>query len=107
MNSTIQYYKMLLRVIYDGNPLVPQTCKGLDGQIVTSLTSNYLCLQCSSIVPEEERTKHGNKKSHRFCVSHHAHYHIPFVFTDRFQMLILEVVLCSANSVRISCGTRL
>ncbi|KAI1760921.1 ubiquitin carboxyl-terminal hydrolase [Hypoxylon sp. FL1150] len=68
MNSSIQYYKMLLRVIFDGNPLVPQTCKGPDGQIITSLTSNYLCLQCSSIVPEEERTKHGNKKSHRFYV---------------------------------------
>lgn len=58
---------MLLRVIFDNTPLVPQTCKGPDGQIVTSLTSNYLCLQCSTIVPEEERSKHGNKKSHRFC----------------------------------------
>ncbi|KAI0165074.1 ubiquitin carboxyl-terminal hydrolase [Hypoxylon sp. FL1284] len=68
MSSSIQYYKMLLRVVFDGNPLIPQTSKGPDGQISTSLTSNYLCLQCSSIVPEEERTKHGNKKSHRFYV---------------------------------------
>ncbi|KAL7619963.1 hypothetical protein AAE478_010510 [Parahypoxylon ruwenzoriense] len=68
MNSSIQYYKMLLRVIFDNNPLVPQTSKGPEGQITTSLTSNYLCLQCSTIVPEEERIKHGNKKSHRFYV---------------------------------------
>lgn len=67
MNNAVQYYKMLLRVIFDGEPIVPQTCKGSDGQIVTSLTSNYLCLQCSTIASEEERIKHGNKKSHRFC----------------------------------------
>ncbi|KAI1080287.1 ubiquitin carboxyl-terminal hydrolase [Whalleya microplaca] len=67
-NNSIQYYKMLLRVIFDNTPLVPQTSKNLDGQVITSLTSNYLCLQCSTIVPEEERVKHGNKKSHRFYV---------------------------------------
>ncbi|KAI0474260.1 ubiquitin carboxyl-terminal hydrolase [Xylaria cf. heliscus] len=67
-NSSIQYYKMLLRVIFDKDPLISQTSKALDGQITTSLTSNYLCLQCSAILPEEERVKHGNKKSHRFYV---------------------------------------
>ncbi|KAI0857547.1 ubiquitin carboxyl-terminal hydrolase [Xylaria cubensis] len=68
MNSSIQYYKMLLRVIFDKDTLIAQTSKALDGQITTSLTSNYLCLQCSAILPEEERVKHGNKKSHRFYV---------------------------------------
>lgn len=67
MNSSIQYYKMLLRVIFDNTPIVPQTSKSPDGVIATSLTSNYLCLQCSTIVPEEDREKHGQKKSHRFC----------------------------------------
>lgn len=67
MNSSIQYYKMLLRVIFDKAPAVPQTFKSPDGLIATSLTSNYLCLQCSTIVAEEDREKHGQKKSHRFC----------------------------------------
>ncbi|KAI0097452.1 ubiquitin carboxyl-terminal hydrolase [Nemania sp. FL0031] len=67
-NSSIQYYKMLLRVIFDKDPIISQTSKASDGQINTSLTSNYLCLQCSAILPEEERAKHGNKKSHRFYV---------------------------------------
>ncbi|KAI0475019.1 ubiquitin carboxyl-terminal hydrolase [Xylariaceae sp. FL0804] len=68
MNSSIQYYKMLLRVVFDNTPVVPQTSKGPDGLVTTSLTSNYLCLQCSTIVPEEERARHGNKKIHRFYV---------------------------------------
>ncbi|KAK6069608.1 ubiquitin carboxyl-terminal hydrolase 2 [Seiridium cupressi] len=68
MASSIQYYKMLLRVIYDSTAVVPQTSKIPEGIITTSLTSNYLCLQCSAIVPEEERTKHASKKGHRFYV---------------------------------------
>lgn len=59
---------MILRVIYDNTALVPQTSKSPTGQAVTSLTSNYLCLQCPAILAEEERLKHGNKKSHRFCM---------------------------------------
>ena len=68
MNSSIQYYKMLLRVIFDNTQIVPQTSKSPDGVIATSLTSNNLCLQCSTIVPEDDREKHGQKKSHRFCM---------------------------------------
>ncbi|KAK8013367.1 Ubiquitin carboxyl-terminal hydrolase [Apiospora marii] len=68
MNSSIQYYKMLLRVIFDSTPVVPQTSKSPDNVVATSLTSNYLCLQCSTIVTEEDRAKHGSKKSHRFYV---------------------------------------
>lgn len=59
---------MLLRVIFDNTPIVPQTSKNPENVVATSLTSNYLCLQCSTIIPEEDRAKHGQKKSHRFYV---------------------------------------
>ncbi|KAI5925615.1 ubiquitin carboxyl-terminal hydrolase [Camillea tinctor] len=68
MNSSIQYYKMLLRVIFDNTPIIPQTSKDPTGTVATSLTSNYLCLQCPAIVPDEDRAKHGDKKMHRFYV---------------------------------------
>ncbi|KAM7221523.1 ubiquitin carboxyl-terminal hydrolase [Rhypophila decipiens] len=67
-NTSIQHYKAILRAIFDQSPLISQTSKTIDGQIVTSLTPTYLCLQCPSISSEEDRTKHGNKKSHRFYV---------------------------------------
>lgn len=67
MNSCISHYKMILRGIFDNTPIVPQTSTNNDGRPVTTLTSNYLCLQCPSTVTEEDRLKHGNKKSHRFC----------------------------------------
>jgi ubiquitin carboxyl-terminal hydrolase 22/27/51 len=57
-----------LRSIFDTTPLIPQTAKAIDGQIVTSLTPTYLCLQCPSTLTEDDRTKHGTKKSHRFCM---------------------------------------
>jgi len=66
-NTSIQHYKSILRSIFDTTPLIPQTAKAIDGQIVTSLTPTYLCLQCPSTLTEEDRTKHGTKKSHRFC----------------------------------------
>lgn len=66
MNSSITHYKLILRGIFDATPIVPQTST-LDGRPVTSLTSNYLCLQCPSTVTEEERLRHGTKKQHRFC----------------------------------------
>ncbi|KAL2210521.1 cysteine proteinase [Sarocladium strictum] len=68
MNSCISHYKMILRGIFDSTPIVPQTSTNNDGRPVTTLTSNYLCLQCPSTVTEEDRLKHGNKKSHRFYV---------------------------------------
>lgn len=67
-NTSIQHYKAILRSIFDMTPLIPQTAKAIDGQIVTSLTPTYLCLQCPSTLTEEDRTKHGSKKSHRFCM---------------------------------------
>lgn len=46
-----------------------QTAKAMDsGAITTSLTPTYLCLQCPSILSEEDLAKHGNRKSHRFCM---------------------------------------
>lgn len=68
-NTSIAHYKMILRGIFDSIPIVPQTSKTSDGNPLTTLTSNYLCLQCPSTVTEEERLKHGNKKMHRFCMS--------------------------------------
>lgn len=41
--------------------------KDSDGKVISSLTSNYLCLQCPAIEKEETMAKHGTKKSHRFC----------------------------------------
>ncbi|TDZ35108.1 Ubiquitin carboxyl-terminal hydrolase 8 [Colletotrichum sidae] len=68
MNQSIHHYKMILRNIFELTPVISQTTKTPDGQAMTSLTSNYLCLQCSSIVTEDERLKHGTKKQHRFYV---------------------------------------
>ncbi|KAJ9165174.1 Ubiquitinyl hydrolase 1 [Coniochaeta hoffmannii] len=68
INTSIQHYKMILRSIFDNNTIIPQTSKSSDGQVVTSLTSTYLCLQCPSTLTEEERAKHGKQKSHRFYV---------------------------------------
>ncbi|KAL2139859.1 hypothetical protein VTI28DRAFT_4622 [Corynascus sepedonium] len=67
-NTSIQHYRAILRSIFDTNPLVPQTSKAADGAVVTSLTPTYLCLQCPSTLTEDDRTKHGSKKSHRFYV---------------------------------------
>ncbi|KAJ4291561.1 hypothetical protein N0V88_006159 [Collariella sp. IMI 366227] len=67
-NTSIQHYKAILRSIFDTTPLISQTAKAIDGQIVTSLTPTYLCLQCPSTLTEDDRAKHGSKKSHRFYV---------------------------------------
>ncbi|EFY92423.1 ubiquitin carboxyl-terminal hydrolase 2 [Metarhizium acridum CQMa 102] len=68
MNSSIAHYKMILRGIFDSTPIVPQTSTNQEGRPITSLTSNYLCLQCPTTVTEEDRLRHGTKKSHRFYV---------------------------------------
>lgn len=67
MATCISHYKMSLRTIFDNTPIIPQTSKNGEGQAMTSLTSTYLCLQCSTTVSEEDRLKHGSKKQHRFC----------------------------------------
>lgn len=67
MNSSIAHYKMILRGIFDTTPILSQTSTNQDGRPVTSLTSNYLCLQCPVTLSEEDRLKHGTEKLHRFC----------------------------------------
>ncbi|KAK0713800.1 ubiquitin carboxyl-terminal hydrolase-like protein [Lasiosphaeria miniovina] len=67
-NTSIQHYKSILRSILDTTPILPQTAKLSEGQIVTSLTPTCLCLQCPMTLTEDDRNKHGNKKSHRFYV---------------------------------------
>ncbi|ETS02669.1 hypothetical protein MKX07_006860 [Trichoderma sp. CBMAI-0711] len=68
MNSSIAHYKMILRGIFDTTPILSQTSTNQEGRPVTSLTSNYLCLQCPVTLSEEDRLKHGTEKLHRFYV---------------------------------------
>ena len=66
--NTIQHYKMLLRVIFDNEPLIPQTSQTImTGRTVTTLTPNFLCLQCPTTVTIKERELHGQMKAHMFC----------------------------------------
>ena len=66
--ACVQHYKTILRCIFDDVPVVAQTVKLPDGRPSTSLTSNYLCLQCPIIVSEADLIKHGTRKQHRFYV---------------------------------------
>lgn len=66
--KTVSAYKYCLRVILDNNPIIPHTSKLHDYMEVTSLTPNYLCLQCPVISTEQNLESHGNDKSHRFCM---------------------------------------
>ncbi|RFU24222.1 hypothetical protein B7463_g12119, partial [Scytalidium lignicola] len=68
MVNTIQHYKTCLRVILDNTPVVPHTSKTPKGQAFTSLTPNYLCLQCTVTTTARDRIKHGTETSHRFYV---------------------------------------
>lgn len=67
LQSTITHYKNCIRVAAD-TPIVPQTSKNSKGQPLTTLTPNYLCLQCNSIVTSQGRVDHGKTTSHRFYV---------------------------------------
>ena len=67
LEKTIMHYKNCLRVIFDHTPIIPQTSKSSKGQVLTSLTPNYLCLQCSTTTTEHDCLEHGNETSHRFC----------------------------------------
>ena len=69
-NTSIQHYKAILRNILDLTPIICQTAKSADGlAVTTSITPTFLCLQCPSILSDEDCVRHGNKKSHRFCTS--------------------------------------
>ncbi|KAK4228186.1 ubiquitin carboxyl-terminal hydrolase [Podospora fimiseda] len=67
-NTSIQHYKSILRSIFDLSPLISQTTKSVDGQVHTTLAPAWLCLQCPGTLTEEDLTKHGIKKQHRFYV---------------------------------------
>jgi ubiquitin carboxyl-terminal hydrolase 22/27/51 len=67
MNKSIHNYKTCLRVIFT-TPIVPQTSKTVKGSPFTTLTPNYLCLQCSATTTEQGRIEHGKETSHRFCM---------------------------------------
>ncbi|KAF7874457.1 uncharacterized protein EAF02_008434 [Botrytis sinoallii] len=68
MRNTITYYKNCLRVVLDNTPIVPQTSKTPKGPPLTSLTPNYLCLQCERTATAQDHVKHGQETSHRFYV---------------------------------------
>lgn len=108
-NTSIQHYKAILRSIFDTTPLIPQTAKAIDGQIVTSLTPTYLCLQCPSTLTEEDRTKHGTKKSHRFCRLTSPWRTVLAGYprlTDLGQMSTPGAVLCTARCAMTLSGIR-
>lgn len=68
INTCINNYKSILRRIFDDvSQTIPQTARNGSGQVVTTITSNYLCLQCPDIVTEDGIPQHGDKKAHRFC----------------------------------------
>lgn len=69
-NRTIHHYKVLLQYIFDNNPLQPQTSVSFSHEDwhITSLTPNYLCLQCSTTSTDADRSKHSAEKLHRFCM---------------------------------------
>lgn len=66
--TCISRYKMLLRVVFDKSPIIRQTSKSPTGTAITSLTPNYLCLQCSTTTTLNERAEHGKQTAHRFCM---------------------------------------
>lgn len=71
-DKTILHYKDSLRAIFDKDPSdigAIQTSTTLKGLALTSLTPNYLCLQCSAITTTAGRIGHGNETLHRFCKS--------------------------------------
>lgn len=70
--KTITHYKDSLRAIFDKVPKeieVIHTSTTPQGQEVTTLTPNYLCLQCSAITTAAGRIEHGKEILHRFCMA--------------------------------------
>lgn len=60
-------------VVSDTTPIIPQTSKTPAGQALTTLTPNYLCLQCEVTTTASGRVEHGMETKHRFCM---CHYHV-------------------------------
>ena len=70
MEKTVQHYKTCLRVIFENTPIIPQTAKTSKDQAFTTLTPNYLCIQCSVTTTDKGRRMHGEETKHRFCMFH-------------------------------------
>jgi ubiquitin carboxyl-terminal hydrolase 22/27/51 len=104
MNTSIQYYKIILQNIFNAAPVVPQTTRSVEGSSITSLTSNYLCLQCHTILTEEDRLKHGAKKSHRFCTWMSDGLPSLHQCADSRQMLTRGAGRCTARCAMTLCG---
>jgi len=66
--QTIRSYRKLLQVIFDNTPIISQTSKSPENPPVTSLTPNYLCLQCSATCTARDRPRHGTLTKHRLCM---------------------------------------
>jgi ubiquitin carboxyl-terminal hydrolase 22/27/51 len=66
LQHTVTHYRDCIRVSAD-NPTVPQTTRNSKGQGLTTLTPNYLCMQCTSTVTSRGRIEHGKATNHRFC----------------------------------------
>lgn len=97
INTSIFHYKIILRKIFDQPPIVPQTSKSPDGQPITTLTPNYLCLQCPTTLVQEDIGKHGQKKSHRFyvesrCGTLYCHMCDDFVYDPTLEELRLRKI---------------
>ncbi|CAG8954192.1 hypothetical protein HYFRA_00005812 [Hymenoscyphus fraxineus] len=67
-DKSIQNYRDSLRAIFE-QPKI-QTSKTVEGQPFTTLTPNYLCLQCNTVTTEKGRKDHGDEVQHRFCKEH-------------------------------------
>ncbi|KAL1899131.1 hypothetical protein Sste5346_003053 [Sporothrix stenoceras] len=97
INTSIFHYKIILRKIFDQPPIVPQTSKATDGQPITNLTPNFLCLQCPTTLVQEDIGKHGKKKSHRFyvesrCGTLYCHMCDDFVYDPTLEELRLRKI---------------
>ncbi|KAI9680762.1 MAG: hypothetical protein M1817_004202 [Caeruleum heppii] len=68
---SIKNYTTLLQCLYQRPTFVSQTSLRQpykEGDALTSLTSNYLCLQCATICNRDELDKHGKASQHCFAV---------------------------------------
>ncbi|EKD14206.1 uncharacterized protein L3040_003654 [Drepanopeziza brunnea f. sp. 'multigermtubi'] len=69
LQNTIKHYKDCLSVVSDPTRKTScQTSQGPNGEARTTLTPNYLCLQCDRTTTAEGRTEHGMETKHRLYV---------------------------------------
>jgi len=66
--NLIRYYKQCLKVVFNDPPFERQTSKKANGEPLTIVKPNFLCLQCNVITNIKSRLDHGEEKKHRFCM---------------------------------------